>query len=61
MYTEKVKTGAIVIITGEYSPVKQEDKQKAGEDWFFYEGETVPKVEDHEAMWVLTQPIDFAA
>ncbi len=61
MYTEKVRTGTIVTITGEYSPVKKEDKQKVGEDWFFYQGETVPKVEDREATWILTQPIDFVS
>jgi len=61
MYIEKVETGSIITITGEYAPVIEKEREALGENWFFMYGETAPPVLDHNSAWELIEPIDFAS
>lgn len=61
MYVEKVDTGAIFTITGEYAPTNRSDKEAIGEEWFFSVGDKAPQVMNHDTTWELVQVIDFAS
>lgn len=56
---EKVPTGAIVIISGEYLPVDSTDHPTQVEPTFFGFGETTPGTEDDEVTWKLLEAYDF--
>jgi len=57
---EKVQTGAIVIIAGEYIPVDKANHEISEELIFLVEGETAPYAGDDSAKWKLVEMYDFA-
>lgn len=60
-YVEKVPTGAIVIITGDYVPVKKAQPHLlVDEPVFMVSGDTTP-VSDDVSVWELVEAIDFAS
>lgn len=61
MDIEKVQTGAIVIITGEYIAVDQSDHQVDVERYFMSNGERTPTVGSEDNWWKLVEAIDFAS
>ena len=56
---EKVHTGAIVIIPGEYIPVDNADHEIQEDVIFLIQGEEAPKVGDTEIDWKLLEAFDF--
>ena len=59
-YVEKVSTGSIVIISGDYLPVDQADQPIQEESTFFVQGETLPDIDDQIPDWKLVEVFDFA-
>jgi hypothetical protein len=57
---EKLPTGAIVIISGEYLPVDETGHETETHTTFFGFGETTPQL-GHTAEWKLAEAFDFAA
>lgn len=58
-YVEKLSTGSIVIVSGDYLPVDQADHPLQDEVTFFVQGETFPDVEDQIPDWKLVEVFDF--
>jgi len=57
---EKVETGAIVIISGEYIPVAADaTSESEPERTFLAFGETAPKADENE--WKLVDAFDFSS
>lgn len=59
-YVEKLQTGAIVIISGEYMPVDKMDQNAQEESLFLTFGETIPDM-GNEIDWKLLEAFDFAS
>ena len=60
-YVEKVQTGSIVVISGEYLPVDKADHPLQEEVIFLIQGETAPALEDIVPEWKLVEIFDFTA
>jgi hypothetical protein len=58
-YVEKVSTGAIIIISGDYMPVDKTDQPLQDEVTFFVQGETAPPLDDKIPEWKLVEVFDF--
>ena len=61
MYVEKVPTGAIVVIAGEYLPVDESNHEIAEEPYFLLPGETAPFAGNNALEWKLVEAFDFAS
>lgn len=61
MLDEKVDTGAIVIITGEYVQVDRSSNKVSSEEWFLCNGDSAPDTGNTDKFWQLVQPIDFTS
>ena len=57
---EKVQTGAIVIIAGEYVPVDKTNHEVGKDLTFLIEGETAPYAGNDSFKWKLVEMYDFA-
>ena len=60
-YVEKVPTGAIVIIAGEYLPLDKAHHEVAEEPYFMTQGETAPEIGEQVSEWKLVEAFDFAS
>lgn len=60
-YVEKLPTGAIVLISGEYAPVDKQDNPASNELLFLGFGETTPNIGKQEVDWKLIEAFDFAS
>jgi len=58
---EKVDTGAIVVIAGEYIPMDRANHELPTEPIFLVTGETAPYFDDNSPSWKLTEAFDFAS
>jgi hypothetical protein len=58
---DKVETGAIVIIAGEYTPVDQKNHEVSDELVFMTPGETAPDLGDDSFKWKLVEMFDGAS
>jgi hypothetical protein len=61
MLDEKVDTGAIVIITGEYVQVDRSSNKVSSEERFLCNGDSAPDTGNTDKFWQLVQPIDFTS
>lgn len=58
---EKIETGTIVIIAGEYIPVDKKNNEVSEELVFLTQGETAPYAGDNSFEWKLVEMFDFAS
>jgi hypothetical protein len=58
---ERVETGTIVIISGEYMATKTMENKDDTDLVFMVTGEKAPIAGDEDTFWKLVEPIDFAS
>jgi hypothetical protein len=61
LYVEKVPTGALIIITGDYAIVDETEHEVSEEHVFLVSGDLSPETGDLGTDWKLVEPIDFAS
>lgn len=61
VYVEKVPTGALIIITGDYVPVDKTNHELMEEPLFLVSGDLSPNTVDNGTDWKLVEAIDFAS